>query len=95
MAVAGIAPEREDGVVLEEEELVLLQATSRARRGQGLLESPRIAIGDPAQPAGMQEPGRCLLLHRYALHVRHDTSEACTVDSRTAWRPMRRTVRAA
>jgi hypothetical protein len=57
MVVAGIATEREDRVVLEEKELVLVKGASGARGGQGLLESPRVAIRDPAQPAGMQETG--------------------------------------
>ena len=40
----------------------------RARGGQRLLEGPRVAVGDPAQPPGAQGPGRRLLLHRHALH---------------------------
>ena len=44
VGLAGIAAEREHRVVLEQQELVLVERPVRARRGEGLLERPRVAI---------------------------------------------------
>jgi hypothetical protein len=67
--LARIAPQGENGVVLEEEQLVLVQGPVGARGSERLLRGPRVAVRDSAQPAGVQAPGRRrLLLHRLALH---------------------------
>ena len=63
-----VAAEREDRIVLEQE-LVLSERARGARIGQRPLQRPGLPVGDPAQPAGAQEPGRRLLLHDHALHV--------------------------
>jgi len=68
VSLAGIAAERQDPVVLEEQKLVLVEGSVRARSGQRLLQGPRVAIRDSTQPAGAQDPGR-RLLHLHAVHL--------------------------
>jgi len=64
-----VAAEREDRIVLEQEELVFSERARGARTGERPLQRPGLPVGDPAQPAGAQEPGRRLLLHDHALHM--------------------------
>ena len=73
VALVGVAAERQDRRMLEQEQLVSDRAVG-ASPGELLLERPRLAVRDPPQPGRLDDPrpGGAVLTgrgHRVGLHA--------------------------